>query len=113
MTPQSKRYRRGDDTFGGADAAPSVRSRASPAHPALPALPALPAQRSVDILLVRVIAELQHAVLPTVDGALLEPFERRLEQEEVVPLPHRVVRRAGEVDEDLVRRPQVGVVLAD
>src|SRR5262245_26198005 len=58
------------------------------------------------------VPEPQHAFLRAVDGALRKPFERGLEEQQVVLLPHRVVRRTGEIHEDLLRRTEIGVELA-
>src|SRR5215471_3655093 len=48
------------------------------------------------------VTELQHSRLRAVDGALLQPFERSFEEQQMVLFPHRIVRRAGEVDENFV-----------
>src|SRR5213076_1227568 len=68
-------------------------SRNIPAHTARPARPVL-----VDILFVSGVTKFQHPRLHAVDGSLLEPFERRLEQQQMILFPHRVVRRAAEID---------------
>src|SRR5690606_8508091 len=58
------------------------------------------------------VAEPDDAGRAAVDGALAQPLERSLEELRAVPLPHRVVRRAAEVDEDLRLRTGVLVQLA-
>src|SRR5580765_8388716 len=57
------------------------------------------------------VAELYDAALHPFDRAGREPLERRAEEHQMIALPHRVVRRAAEVDEHLLLRAQVLVEL--
>src|SRR5215831_2340196 len=53
------------------------------------------------------ITEPHLALVHSIHGSLAQPFQRRLEQQPVIFLPHGVVRRAGEVDENLRFRAKI------
>src|SRR5262245_56732637 len=59
------------------------------------------------------VTEPQRAFFHSVHRTLRQPLERRLEENRVRPLPHRVVRRAAEIDEDFFAGAEVHVELAD
>src|SRR6185312_3030956 len=59
----------------------------------------------------RLISELQHDILLAVHRALVEPFARGGEHQQMVLLPHGVVGGTGEIDEHLVA-PDIGVKIA-
>src|SRR5262245_46282910 len=62
---------------------------------------------------IELVPELQFAFRDPVHLAVLQPFERSLEEQQVVLLPHRVVRRAREIDDDLLFRAEVRVQVRD
>src|SRR5262245_40369596 len=69
------------------------------------------APRSLTLIFCR-ISKFQHSRLRPVNGALRQPLQRRAEHQEMIAFPHRVVRRAGKVDEHLVPGAEIGVELA-
>ncbi len=48
------------------------------------------------------IAETKHPLLLALDRALREPFERRLEQKQVILFPHSIMRGARQIDKNLL-----------
>ncbi len=48
------------------------------------------------------VTQPHRAVRLAIDRAVLQPFERGAEEQQVVSLPQRVVRRAREIDEDFL-----------
>src|SRR4029453_1257847 len=52
------------------------------------------------------IPETKHAFFRPIHRALRQPLERGTEQQRVVLLPHRIVRRTSKVDKNLLTRPK-------
>src|SRR4051812_15500855 len=110
MTPQSKIYRR---VLAGGLARPSASPADGPASAAATQAAAMTVHLLLDILLFLVVAEPQHAAFRAADRAVSQPLERCAKQDRVVHLPHRVMRRAREIDEHLLRRREIRIQLSD
>src|SRR5258706_11554757 len=57
------------------------------------------------------IPQSQHSFLLSVHRASRQPLERGAKQQKVIPLPHRVVRRARKIDKNFLARAQVCIKL--
>jgi len=55
------------------------------------------------------VSQTKDPLLLAIDATLHEPGERRLEQQQVVLFPHRVMRGARQIDKHLLRGTQVRV----
>src|SRR6266853_5047994 len=58
------------------------------------------------------ISQSQHSFVLSVQRASRQPLERGAKQQKVIPLPHRVMRRARKIDENFLARAQVCIKLA-